>query len=38
LSAARLSGPTLAEDREIGAILFREEAAQRPGKIVAIHG
>jgi hypothetical protein len=33
-----LSGPTLAEDREIATILFREEAAKRTGKIVAIHG
>ncbi|RAI16420.1 hypothetical protein CH337_21465 [Rhodoblastus acidophilus] len=33
-----LCGPTLAEDRAIGAILFREEAALRSGKIVSIHG
>ncbi|PPQ33652.1 hypothetical protein CCR94_00950 [Rhodoblastus sphagnicola] len=39
LSAARLCGPTLAEDREIEAILSREEFARRAkGTIVASHG
>jgi hypothetical protein len=39
LSAARLSGLTLAEDREIATILLREEFAPRAkGKIVASHG